>query len=744
GYDGQYGQIKIFKAQEREQLLGQKSLFSIPETRFLPASTPSDLPLDVPKKISASNTVIKTKASLPNRFGENEPAKFLDQLNMEQRRAVEYSGGALLIVAGPGTGKTRTLTHRIAYLIKEKGVLPQHVLAVTFTNKAAQEMRERLISLLGDLRRLPLVATFHSLCFKILNEQQVKPTGIIDEDHRRALILEALKYVKSSGHQVKLKPKEILRRIVAAKQQVLDPSEVATMYADDSEGRIISNIYRIYQRLLAIQGFCDFEDLIFNVVKILEIKTNQRRKYRDKYQHIFLDEYQDLNQAQYRIIRALAPCADAVKDLCVIGDPDQSIYGFRGSDVTFFSRFKEDYPNSEIINLTRNYRSSQTILSASFQVIKQNHDQATGTRTYSEIGGSQTISVLELPNEKTEAESIARVIEQQIGGTGYHSIDTGTVKDGNIEKLRSYSDFAVFCRTNDQLRVIAEIFEKVGIPYQIASREHALNQAGLPEIISYLKVIEGSGGFFDHEKILKVALSGLGKKALDQFKNWCFQNRFSLKEGLVRVKRFPIPGMARAKQQKLNDFSDRISQYKADMAGLAVVDKLNYLAQNTKLAGTLKKDVRAQEAFSNLIQIAVRFDAGTTEFFTAIALHTDTDTYASGIERVVLMTLHASKGLEFPVVFIAGCEETLIPHRKPDGEQNDIQEERRLFYVAMTRAMERLYLTRAKNRRIFGQQRDRRLSRFVADIENQLKANESPRLKKKKKDKSRPVQLKLF
>ena len=605
-------------------------------------------------------------------------------------------------------------------------------------------MRERLNTLMGSSGSLPLVATFHALCFKILNEQKVKPTGIIDEDHRRALIAEAIKYVKAAGHQLTLKPNNILRRIMDAKQQILDPAEFANLNSNDSQDRIISNIYKVYQRLLAIQGFCDFEDLIFNVVKLLETKADQRRKYREQFQHIYVDEYQDLNPAQYRIIRALAPDSDAVRDLCVIGDPDQSIYGFRGSDVTLFNRFKNDYPNSAEIKLTRNYRSTETILSASFQVIKDHRIQSSDIRTYSEIGGVKTISILELAHEKAEAECIARIIEQQIGGTGFHSIDTGTVKDANLAKPYSYCDFAVLYRTHGQHRAIAEIFERNGIPFQIVSRETVLDPAGLPELISYLKIIEGNGGFFDHDKILKIALPGLGKKALDQFKNWCFQNRFSLQEGLIKVHRFPIPGMASAKQQKLNNFSNHILRYKTELAGLSIADKLRFLQKNTPLSGILNDDVPIQEAFARLLDYAGRFNGNTTDFFAATALHTDTDTYAPAIERVSLMTLHASKGLEFPVVFIAGCEQTLIPYRKPDSEDNDIREERRLFYVAMTRAMERLYLTHAKKRRIHGRRFDRNLSQFVEDIETQLKIDESPRLKKKKSDKLQPVQLKLF
>jgi len=745
GFDGQYGRIKIFKTQEREQLKGQKSLFSIPpaDSSLQPAipqnsdtARPSAAILNPSEPATISATIGSGHPDAP-------PGPAVD-LNLDQRRAVEYPGGPLLIVAGPGTGKTRTLTHRIAYLIEEKKVFAQHILAVTFTNKAAQEMRQRLVALIGDSAALPLVATFHGLCFKLLNEQTVKPTGIIDEDHRRALVAEAVRYVKSAGNPVALKPHKVLNRIIDAKQRILDPAEFAAMKSNDPQDRIIAKIYKVYQRLLAIQGFCDFEDLIFNVVKLLETQADQRRQYRKQFQHIYVDEFQDLNPAQYRIIRALAPDAKAVQDLCVIGDPDQSIYGFRGSDVTLFKQFKKDYPTSAEIKLTRNYRSTATILSASFQVIQAHRFQASEIRTYSEIGGVKTISILETANERAEAESIARIIEQQVGGTGFHSIDTGAVKDANLTKAYSYADFAVFYRTHDQHRPLADIFEKKGIPFQIASRQTVLEPAGLPELISYLKIIEGQGGFFDHEKILKIALPGLGQKALDQFKNWCFQNRFSLQQGLIKVNRFPIPGMAAAKQQKLNDFSNHVSHCQGRLAGLSVADKLRFLHNHTNLSAVLNKDLPIQEAFARLLDYAGRFNGNTTDFLAATALHTDTDTYAPEIERVSLMTMHAAKGLEFPVVFIAGCEETLIPHRQPDREENDIREERRLFYVAMTRAMERLYLTHAKKRRVHGKLFDRNQSQFVDDIEMQLKIDESPRLKKKKSDRQHPVQLNLF
>jgi superfamily I DNA/RNA helicase len=396
-----------------------------------------------------------------------------------------------------------------------------------------------------------------------------------------------------------------------------------------------------------------------------------------------------------------------------------------------------------VINLVRNYRSTITILNASFQVIKNHRQPTSDDRTYSQIDGAKTISIMELATDKAEAQTIAGIIEQQIGGTGFHSVDTGKCIDANNAMSRSYSDFAVLYRTNEQYRVIEQVFERSGIPFQIASRETAFNQKGLAEIISLLKAIEGHGGYLDYENVIRLLIPGIGKKTLESFKDWCYRNRFTLPHGLLKAARFPIPGLKPSRQQILNDFSRQLTQYKEDMSGLSVTDKLLYLEKNTNLFGILNSDAKNKEAFARLVEVAVNFGTDLIGFFSSIALHTDTDVYTQQAEKVSLMTMHAAKGLEFPVVFISGCEENLIPFKRGNSEQADIAEERRLFYVAMTRAKDRLYLTRAKKRRIYGKLEDRVLSLFVADIENRLKQDETPRLKKKKKG-SEQMQLKLF
>jgi len=742
GYDGEYGQVKIFSAQEREQIIGQKALFTIPTSDKSSEKTEKKKPQPTEKKSPIKKPSLHLDPE--ESHGAAEPQNILDRLNKEQRRAVQHPTGPLLIVAGPGTGKTLTLTHRIAYLIRHQGVSFQNILAVTFTNKAAEEMHLRLQCLLDDAFKIPLVATFHALCFKILNDlDPQKEESIIDEDGRRYLISEALKLLKKKGTPVSLKPREIIDRIIAAKQRLLGPDEITKCETDEPGDDQFGEVYRTYQQLLAIQGLNDYEDLIFKVVRLFETNRDICEQYRNVFRHLFVDEYQDLNQGQYRIIRALAPPQNLIRDICVIGDPDQSIYGFRGSDFKYFKQFIKDYPRAEVIRLTRNYRSTGTILDASYQVIKKQHPQPTGVRTYSQIDGVKTISILQLANEKAEAETIARIIEKQVGGTGFHSIDTGTIDDANLSSARSYSDFAVFYRTNDQHRVIADVFEKSGIPFQIASRENTLNQQGLPEILSFLKVVSECGGYGDHEKVLLFSIPAIGKKTLSDFKLWCYEKQFSLADGLRQAKRFPIAGLKPSSQQMLNDFSDHLQVVQTKVAGMTVAQKLLYLAQQSNWITVYENNAASNEALDNLVAFSKRFGSNTTDFFAHVSLHTDTDAYVSKAEKVSLMTLHAAKGLEFPVVFVSGCEQDYIPLQRSADDVTDVQEERRLFYVAMTRAMQRLYLTGASKRRIYGRVESRSMSPFVADIEARLKEVHSPQ-KKKKKNKADQQQLTLF
>ncbi len=742
GYDGEFGKVKIFTQQEREKLSKQQSLFA-----FKALEKGKDKKeVNIKKKHKKEEQKERTGPKTKNKRDED----ILSALNKDQKKAVLHKKGPLMIIAGPGTGKTRTLTHRIAYLIKEKKVSPENILAVTFTNKAAVEMRKRLKVLIKENIKFPLIATFHSLCFKIMQEQDDIPKmSVADDDDRRALILDVIKNIKKQGININENPKAILNKIASAKQQILGPDDDLKDIAGERNTEIFALFYRAYQKLLSLQKKCDFEDLIYLVVKLLENNDRINIIYKKKFRFVFVDEYQDINHGQYRIIKALATPDHPNSNLCVIGDPDQSIYGFRGSDVRYFSLFTKDYINTKIISLTKNYRSTETILEASYQIIKkrsvlgfkEEHTKAT-RRVYSEIDGLKKISILERLTEKAEAESISLAIEEMIGGTGHHSIDTGRVKDSYIPKERSFSDFAVLYRIKTQSRIIADVFDKRGIPFQVVSKDKIFNIKHIKQTTSLLKIIEGVGSYTDIEKVIKVTTPGISKQTVDIFVTWAKNNQFSLKKAITASGRFPLPGMSRQRQINFHTFINSFSKLKKEMKNMTVEKKLRYVMENTKLNKTVENNSESRDIFDKLIDISKKHGNKSVEFFTTTTLQTDTDSYYPQAEKVSLMTMHSAKGLEFPVVFITGCEKGYIPLEREGDKEVDINEERRLFYVATTRAKERLCLTRAKKRRIFGKTISRDLSPFVEDIEEKLRTHEASVPKKKKKNTH--VQLELF
>ncbi|MDL1968074.1 MAG: UvrD-helicase domain-containing protein [Deltaproteobacteria bacterium] len=726
GYDGEYGKIKIFRQGEKEKLLGQKQLFefSVSDKEILEED------LYIQKKTpDLSKEPVKTKDKIQR--------KSFDILNKDQLKAVKHKTGPLLIVAGPGTGKTLTLTHRIAYIITERKVSTDNILAVTFTNKAALEMRDRLLLLMNNTKKLPEVTTFHSFCFKILKDlNKDKNYTIIDDYDQKVLIIEAVKQAEIKGVKISTKPSALLNMIVFAKQNILSPQDNLKEIAE-SETEEFSDIYKEYQSILSIQELYDYDDLIFNMVRLLESDMDFCKRYQDKYKYIFIDEYQDLNQGQYRIIKALT---NPDSNICVIGDPDQSIYGFRGSDVRYFKSFLRDYPEAEAINLNQNYRSTETILEASYQTIKNHRDYdelGSASRVYSDIKGSKTINIIEVVSEKAEAVAIGKIIEKMVGGTGFHSIDYGSVDSSCTKKQMGFSDFAVLFRSWIQSRIIADVFDKANIPYQIISRENAFNSKGVLELLSFLKIIDGKGSYVDFERIIDLTKPGIGKKILETFKTWCYKNKFSLKEAILKACRFPVDNMTRLSQKKLYDFINKISKTEKKIKDLTIEEKLLYLSEKTKI-----KDIITEQALNDLIVITRNPDFKSGDFFSSVALHTDTDIYSSRAEKVSLMTMHTAKGLEFPVVFIIGSEDGFIPMRKYGDEEQDIDEERRLFYVAMTRAREKLYFTYAKNRRVYGKILAREVSPFINDIEMSLIKHEESYFKKTKK--KTEVQLQLF
>jgi uncharacterized protein (TIGR00375 family) len=749
GYDGVFGKVKLFSDQEKQTLGGQKQLFS------LNTKEPSRKNSLIRKKKKKKRQLNPISPS-PSKWGEasgqkgNEKAvktnkgdfflRAVKGLNDEQRRVIEHEKGPLLIVAGPGTGKTHILTLKIAHLIKVKKVSPESILAVTFTNKASVEMLLRLEKLLGKKPSGIRINTFHAFCFHLIQEQDRPDRQIIDDENQKYFLSEALNICG-----IKENPSHIREKIRIAKQRILGPQDDLEKLLGKAEAAKITPIYRTYQNLLESQNLLDFEDIIRIIVRQAETRESLRKAYQERFKWIFVDEYQDLNEGQYRLIKNLSP---PKKDLCVIGDPDQSIYGFRGTDVRFFTRFQKDYPDGKVISLNRNYRSAETILKASHQVIKDfriHHggDKDAAIRTYSLIQGTRHIKIAPCASEKAEAVFIGRTIEDFIGGMALHTIDYREKDRHFVTEEKSFADFAVLYRTHRQSVIFAEAFEKAGIPFQVASRKNFFRQKGISGLISLIKILEKTGSFADLEGIINLVKPGISRDTLSIFKHWAYEKNISLQEAVYQARRLPLPGMSNPRQKRFNDFIDQIFYLGDQIKNLPMDQKIDKLVNETEISQKIMDSPQSQDAvdiFKAMVQS--RKKENVSPPLSEIALHTDTDWYYPQVEKVTLMTMHAAKGLEFPVVFIAGCEEGFIPYYRPDESTTDIDEERRLFYVAMTRAKEQLFLTYALKRRIFGRRHERRPSTFVEDIENALRKYEAVRKNSRKK--KNQVQLELF
>ncbi len=751
GYDGEFGTVSIFDAEEREKIQRQRVLF---KTGNRPAKR---VERKAGIKQKARVTPIKKKPARPaprrpekkrNRFEKTPAEPYLKGLNAEQKKIVYHGPEPLVVVAGPGTGKTHTLTCRIAHLIETHDVAPERILSITFTNKAAQEMKDRLRSLLKGNDRFPHVTTFHGFCWDAWC-QQTTPAGrdqkrrIVDDRERKWILSESIKTVKKSGVRLQVKTEDVLRQIVSAKQGMFKPSQSKVKRQTDLKKDVFSEVYETYQNRLNVEGLCDFEDLIANMVTLLKTDPAVKRRLRQKYTHLFVDEFQDINAIQYELILTLAPRRKTHRHLCVIGDPDQSIYGFRGSDIRFFKQLIVDYPNLVLLYLTRNYRSTRTILDASHHVIKNHTRDALAAQVYSEKGGKNHIQTVRCHSGKAEAETVGKFIEAMIGGTGYFSVDSGRVMAHQTVAPRSFSDFAVLYRTADQGVRAAELIEGCGIPCQTVSKRRFYHDRRADELISILKLISGAGSFMDLEKTAGLISPETGKGVIERFKAWAWQNNQTLKGAMDRVKRMPIPEMSIGQQRKLTMLVRKIEEIERAATRMTVEEKLRSAMDRTRLSVVTRKRPENLGAINCCLDTSRDFGRDTGAFINAVALQTDTDTYDPRVEKVSLMTMHAAKGLEFPVVFIIGCENGFSPYQKPSGGTPDLEEERRLFYVAMTRAKEELYLMWAEKRKRFGKTLLREISPFVLEIEKTLLRESSPSRGKKPR-RSHYRQLGLF
>jgi superfamily I DNA/RNA helicase len=551
-----------------------------------------------------------------------------------------------------------------------------------------------------------------------------------------------MKQLSQTGIQVNLDRETILKTIAHAKQNILGPE--AFIREDLSEKKAVSKIYRIYNESLKIQQLFDFEDLIFTAVSEMEADEIYRRQCLRRFQYVFVDEYQDLNHAQYRLLRALS---EPGKDICVIGDPDQSIYGFRGSDYRYFINFINDYPEAKTVVLDRNYRSTRVILEAAFQVMKGHQlalpNQEAGNRTvHSGIDGqNKNVHILEMSTDMAEAEAVARTIEKMVGGAGYHAVDAGRIGQSGLTKPVGFSDVAVLYRTGDQHRIIAESLSRHGIPFQVAGgRERDLPE--IKQLFSLFKVVDGSGSYGDFEQVVEGWQPGIGKETVFVFSQWGLAHGYRLGAAMKEVKRFPISGLSRLRQEKLVDLVKIINGFVRKTDGMPFYEKLKYLITHTRLERMIHETPEGA-AICDRILSAIEENALTADaYFNAKALESDVDTVSFDVQKVTLMTLHAAKGLEFPVVFIVGCEDGLIPFKPPEKEEYRDDEERRLFFVGMTRAKEQLFLTWARSRKRFGKKLSRQLSPYVSDISEDLLVLQEPVYGKKRQQVQ--TQMKLF
>ncbi|MDT8423653.1 MAG: UvrD-helicase domain-containing protein [Desulfuromonadales bacterium] len=621
----------------------------------------------------------------------------LAQLNPPQRAAVQHGDGPLLILAGAGSGKTRTLIHRIAWLIHHRQVAPHEILAVTFTNKAANEMRERLSRLLGTIDGL-WVATFHAACVRILR-RDISALGysadfsIYDDQDQERLLKEVCKDFQISDKD--LKPRAAAAAIDAAKNRGTLPADFA---ADDYRQQIIARIYSEYQLRLKRNNALDFGDLLLLTAQLLTQHPAVLARYRARFRHLLIDEFQDTNAIQYQLVRLLTP---AHNNLCVVGDDDQSIYAWRGAEISNILGFERDFPAVRVIRLEQNYRSSATILDAAGAVVAQNAERK-GKTLWTENPGGEAVTVATLDDDRAEALYVAEQIEAQRQG-GRH--------------LR---DIAVFYRTNAQSRQLEEALRGSNLPYVMFGGLKFYSRMEVKDILAYLRALANPADSLAAKRIINVPSRGIGTVTVDKISAY-----EATSGGFLPACRAILHNgeLGRAAAAKVQAFVALMDDFAARLTGTPFPQLTAELIEATGYAAILKEE-RTDEArgrLENLDQLLAGMeDAAATlslgDYLEQVALITDLDSYDSSLDRVTLMTLHAAKGLEFPVVLMTGMEEGLFPHSRTTASDAAVEEERRLCYVGMTRAMDKLYLTRARRRRVFGEYQFNLPSRFLEEI----------------------------
>jgi len=644
----------------------------------------------------------------------------LDKLNEEQLKAVKSIKGEVLVLAGAGSGKTRVLTSRIAYLI-QKYVPSREILAVTFTNKAAKEMRERLSNMLGEKSvKAMWVGTFHSICGRILrqdvdnytfksNKKLDKNFTIYDEQDSLNVIKQAIK--KLNLDDKKYQPKVIKSHISNAKNKMMDAYTYA-MYARDFISQKIASVFEIYEENLNKNNAIDFDDMLMLTVKLLEQCPEVRLKYYEKFRHILIDEFQDTNLAQYQLVKLLFTNGQEHyerenRSLCVVGDIDQSIYSWRGADYRILLNFQKDFKNAEMIKLEQNYRSTDNILRCANSIIENNKERLDKVLR-STKGAGEKIVVYEAQDESDEANFIAMKIRQ-------------------ITNRKNYNQCAVLYRTNAQSRSIEEALMSSSIPYKIYGGLKFYDRKEIKDIVAYLKLIYNPNDSISLRRIINVPKRAIGDTTIQKLQKFADDNEISLFEAISRISETDIQ---KKTQSKLNDFQtlilklkDAQKNYNLDEYIGLVIEKSGYIAE-LQSSNTPDDETRI-ENLQELVNVASEFepeDINNTlgEFLAQIALVSDTDNLENISDNVTLMTLHSAKGLEFPYVFLAGLEEGIFPHSRTFESQSELEEERRLMYVGVTRAEQELFLTFAKRRLLWGDYKYNPPSRFLEEIPHSI------------------------
>lgn len=636
-------------------------------------------------------------------------------MNDKQAEAVQTTDGPLLIMAGAGSGKTRVLTHRIAYLIDEKYVNPWNILAITFTNKAAREMRERAIAL-NPATQDTLIATFHSMCVRILRREADyigynRNFTIVDPGEQRTLMKRIIKQLNLDTK--KWNERSILGTISNAKNDLLD--EIAyEKQAGDMYTQVIAKCYKAYQEELRRSEAMDFDDLIMMTLRLFDQNKDVLAYYQQRYQYIHVDEYQDTNHAQYQLVKLLA---SRFKNICVVGDADQSIYGWRGADMQNILDFEKDYPQAKVVFLEENYRSTKKILQAANNVINHNKNRRP-KKLWTQNDEGEQIVYHRANNEQEEAVFVASTIDNIVREQG-----------------KNFKDFAVLYRTNAQSRTIEEALLKSNIPYTMVGGTKFYSRKEIRDVIAYLNILANTSDNISFERIVNEPKRGVGPGTLEKIRSFAYEQNMSLLDASSNVMMSPLKGKA---AQAVWDLANLILTLRSKLDSLTVteitenlLDKTGYL-EALQVQNTLESQARIENIeeflsvtknFDDNPEITVEGETGLdrlSRFLNDLALIADTDDSATETAEVTLMTLHAAKGLEFPVVFLIGMEEGVFPLSRAIEDADELEEERRLAYVGITRAEQILFLTNANTRTLFGKTSYNRPTRFIREIDDEL------------------------